>query len=147
MIWRHISELYKEDIECGLKLLPKLTADHIFLNSYSVMKVKLATQILSFSVGKVLDSFGYPEAKGTSEFCLKFDSFFDCFNVRNTKEHLLKRKDFLKPYTEVDDFRFAWLDIFIQYLENWKKSIMEREGAFSQADRKLCSFHIKHTKV
>ena len=111
------------------------------------MKVKLATQILSFSVGKVLDSFGYPEAKGTSEFCLKFDSFFDCFNVRNTKEHLLKRKDFLKPYTEVDDFRFAWLDIFIQYLENWKKSIMEREGAFSQADRKLCSFHIKHTKV
>ena len=135
LIWRHISDLYKEDLDCGLKLLPNLTADHIYLNSYSVMKVKLATQILSNSVGKALESFGPPDSKGTSQFCLKFDAFFDCFNVRNTKEHMLKRKPFLKPYSDVNDARFAWLDSFIKYLEDWKKSTMTREGTFSQTDR------------
>lgn len=127
--------MHKEDVECGLKLMPKLTADHVYLNSYSVMRVYLATQVLSESVGKVLNTFGPPEAKGTAEFCLKFDCFFDCLNVRNTKEHLLKRKSFLRPYKEVEDPRFTWLDSFLEYLKNWKQSIDERPGDFSATQR------------
>ena len=53
ILWKHISNLYYEDLECGLKLLPKLTHDHIKLTSFSVMNVKLAAQVLSETVGKV----------------------------------------------------------------------------------------------
>ena len=59
------------------------------------------------------------------------DKFFDCMNVRNTKEHLLKRKPFLKPYSSLTDERFAWLDLFLDYLEKWKSSIDNREGDFN----------------
>lgn len=135
VLWQHISDIYNEDIDCGLKLMPKLTADHIYLNSYSVMRVYLATQILSESVGQVLNTFGPPEAKGTAEFCLKFDSFFDCLNVRNTKEHVLKKKPFLRPYNRVDDPRFEWLDNFLNYLQSWKQSIAERPGEFTATQR------------
>jgi len=59
ILWNHISNIYYEDLECGLKLLPKLTRDHVHLNSYSKMNVRLAAQVLSSSVGNVsiLDYF------------------------------------------------------------------------------------------
>ena len=137
LLWKHVSVMYNEDLECGLKLLPKLTADHIYLNSYSVMKVKLATQILSRSVGNVLQTFGPPEAKKTAEFCLKFDDFFDIFNVRYPRAHKDTKKKFLQPFSggKMDAKRFKFLDSFVQYLDEWKKSTMERSGEFSQTDR------------
>lgn len=90
------------------------------------MRVNLAAQILSATVGNTLSNFGDPSAKGTAEFCLNFDKFFDCFNVRNTVEHKLKNKDFLKEYRSENDERFAWLDSFLLYLEEWKQSIEDR---------------------
>ena len=34
ILWQHISQLFYQDTDSGLKLLPKLTYDHIHLNSY-----------------------------------------------------------------------------------------------------------------
>ena len=101
----------------------KLTSDHINLTSYSVMRVNLAAQVLSETVGNVLNSFGPEEAEGTEQFCIMMDKLFECLNVRNTKEHIIKRKPILKPYESVDDIRFAWLDEFLQYFKSWKGSI------------------------
>lgn len=47
-------------------MLPKLSADHIFLNSYSVMKVKLAVQVLSDSVVLALRQVRGNEVKPAS---------------------------------------------------------------------------------
>eukprot|EP00794_Sanderia_malayensis_P013429 gene13429-14809_t len=82
MLWSHISELFYEDLECGLKLWPKLKYDHVKLNPFTAMNVKLA--VLSESIGNVLQKFGPPQAQGTAQFCLMMDRFFDCVNVRNT---------------------------------------------------------------
>ena len=57
------------------------------------------------------------------------DNFFDCLNVRNTTEDIIKRKPFLKPYYSTDDARFELLDEFIQYLKLWKESIDERNDS------------------
>ena len=46
LIWNHIADLFYEDRECGLHLLPKLTFDHIKLTPFSVMNMKLAVQVL-----------------------------------------------------------------------------------------------------
>ena len=56
------------------------------------------------------------------------DRFFDRLNVRNTKEYIINRKPFLKPYESVGVIRFAWLDEFWQYLKSWKESIEARNG-------------------
>lgn len=98
-------------------MLPKLTNNHIMLTPYSLMRVRLAAQILSNSVGICLNEFGPPEAAGTAKFCIMMDTFFDCLNVKNTKECILKQKPDLKPYTSVDEIRFKWLDEVFEYFQ------------------------------
>ena len=83
LIWEHIYQIYKEDVDCGLHLLPKLTYEHVKLTHYSVMNVTLAAQVLSSSVSAVLEQFGDPGAAGTAKFCKIMDQFFDCMNVRS----------------------------------------------------------------
>ena len=113
LLWSHIARIYYEDLESGLKLVNKLTSDHLNITSYSVMRVNIAAQVLRETVGDVLNNFGPEEAAGTGKFCLTMDEFFDCLNVGNTKEHITKRKPFLKPYESIDDVRFVWLDEFL----------------------------------
>ena len=47
-----------------------------------------------------------------------FHSLFKC--IRNTEEHKVKLKEFLKPYKDINDARFAWLHEFLEYLALWK---------------------------
>ena len=136
IIWGHISQLVNEDLECGLKLCSKVSMEHINLTPFSRMNVRLAAQVLSESMSVALLNFGPPDAKGTADYCLMFDKFFDCMNVRNSVEHKHKRKPFLAPYTSVDDERFSWLlDEFLPYFSKWKKSIEDRPGKFTPADK------------
>ena len=104
ILWQHITEIFYQDIDSGLKLLPKLTYEHVNLNAYSVMRVNLAAQGPAF-VAAVLKSLGPPEATATAKLCEMVDSFFDCLNVRSRIEHGRKRKPFLAPYTSLDDRR------------------------------------------
>ena len=92
IVWRHISDLYHSDLESGLKLLPRLTNDHVKLTTYSKMKVRLAVQVLSYSVAAVLRKFS--PIMYTADFCDKMDGFFDCFNVRSLNEHKRKKNHF-----------------------------------------------------
>ena len=63
------------------------------------------------------------------------DSFFDCFNVRTPTEGFKMLKPFKMKYESIDDPRFAWLDELLNYFDEWKKSIAERTGNFSDKDR------------
>lgn len=107
ILWEHITSMFYQDADNALKLLPRLTYEHIQLNAYSVMRVNLAAQVLSASVASVLKAFGPPEAAATAQLCEMVDKAFDCLNVRSTQEHQRKRKPFLAPYTSVNDQRYA----------------------------------------
>ena len=61
VLWQHITSMVYEDFNNGLKLLPKLTYEHINLNAYSVMRVNLAAQVLSSTMAAVLKAFGPPK--------------------------------------------------------------------------------------
>ena len=73
--------LYYEDLERGLKLLSKITHDHIHLNSYSKMTVSSAAQVLSNRVTTILKQYGTNEVKETARYCDLIYQFFDCMNV------------------------------------------------------------------
>jgi hypothetical protein len=136
LVWEHISKLMHDDMNCGLQLCPKITINHINLTPYSRMNVRLATQVLSESVSTALLQFGDPNAKATAEYCSFLDKFFDCMNVRNSAEHILKRKPFLAPYRSVTDERFDWLkNTFLPYFAKWKESIQNRPGEFTPTDQ------------
>ena len=62
------------------------------------MNVRLAVQLLSDSVGKILKEY-YPESMhATAVLCENMDRFFDSLNVRNQVEGVKKQKQFLLPY-------------------------------------------------
>ena len=91
-------------MDLGLKLVPKLKHEHVNLTPYSVMNVRLAAQVLSETVGKVLLVTGCPEVAATANLCLMMDKFFYSVNVRNTEEHKIRLKSFLRPYRNVNDY-------------------------------------------
>lgn len=132
ILWSHISDAFYNDQESGLHYLPKLTTEHIKLTPYSVMNVKLATQVLSQTVGNHLKEY-VPEAKSTSDFCLMMDTFFDIMNIRNPEEAKKKLKENNKPIYKSNDGRIKWLkDHFLGYFKKWLESINNREGKFDK---------------
>lgn len=92
-LWQHFAQLFYH-VENGLKLLPRLTFDHIKLTSYSTMRVNLAAQVLRASVAAVLKAFNPPETANTAKLCKIVDSYFDCLNVRSTQKHQRKSKPY-----------------------------------------------------
>ena len=48
------------------------------------MRVNLAAQVLSETVGNILNSFGPQEAERTGKFCIMMDKFFDCLKYKRT---------------------------------------------------------------
>ena len=52
IVWNHLVRAVQGGGDKGLKLIIKLNAVHMRLNPYSKMDVRLATQVLSKSVGK-----------------------------------------------------------------------------------------------
>lgn len=137
MVWDHIAKLYHSDLDSGLHQLPKLTADHIVLQSFSKMKVSLAVQVLSNTVALALRRhYSTGEASETAKLCKMMNDFFDCMNVRSTSEHLRKCNSLLAPYRSTDDNRFDWLqNTFLKYLKDWRASTQVRQGNFSADDR------------
>ena len=135
LLWTQIYSFVKQDISCDLRRLPKLSLNHIELNSFSIMRVDLAAQILSSTVANVLSEYGDSFCSATAKYCLMMNNFFDCFNVRSSNEHLYQRNSMVQPYTYKDDDRFEWLEhTFLGYLDEWKESINNRVG-FSEHDK------------
>ena len=136
IIWKHIAQFYYADVDSGLRLIPKITYEHINLTRCSCMNVKLAVQVLSSTMGNALQEFGPSDAAETAKFCTLMDQFFDCTNVRITKEQIHKRKPFLKPYISIDDVRFIWLrEVFLKYFSEWKRSIYRKHGNLSATEK------------
>ena len=75
ILWQHIAQIYHEDLDNGLKVLPRITDQHINLNSYSCMTVKFAVQVLSTTMSTVLNLHGPPDASETARFCKMMDTF------------------------------------------------------------------------
>ncbi|KAK6174161.1 hypothetical protein SNE40_017489 [Patella caerulea] len=129
MLWKHIIGVYDKDMQNELRRATKLTYHHVHLNSYSVMKVNLAAQVMSMSVSKIMQEYGGDEASETAKFVSMIDRFFACMNVRSLSESLRKRKPDLMPYTSLEDPRFKFLlGDFLGYLNEWKNEVESKEG-------------------
>lgn len=86
--WSEIGEFFNIDSKQKFRLAPRLTKKHIELPAFSKMKVKLATQVLSWSVAAGLETHAAvlgSDALSTAEFVQKFDEIFDAVNSSQVK--------------------------------------------------------------
>ena len=139
--WSHISKIVSEQ-SMVTKVCPKLTHQHINLNSYSVMNVRLAVQTLSKSVSIALYTYYGPETHATAEFCDKINTFFDICNIRCLNEGIRKRKSEMEPFRSKDDPRLTWLtEDFLEYFAKWKENVENREGFTPKEKEKMFISH------
>ena len=131
IVWSNVVDVYESDRKCMVRKLAKLKNEHIYLNPYSKMLVNLAVQVMSETVGKVMVEYGPTQASATANYILMIDKFFDLCNVRSLTEGYHKIKPFLKPYKDINDERFRFIqDEFFVYLNRWKDAVKNRKGNF-----------------
>jgi hypothetical protein len=147
ILWSHLISLYeKSQAESGLYIGKKLKLEHVKLNPFSRMNVRLAAQVLSKSVADLFKVFReceepvnvYADTTETERFCRFFNRFFDCLNTRNLYEGKQKRNDDLLPYTSSDDIRLKWLENdFLSYLEEWSNYAQSRIDVPAESRKKM----------
>jgi len=133
--WLHIVDLFQDHCTGLYRVCSKLTRAHINLGPYSCMKVNLAAQVLSKTVADALELFYGDGVSETVKFIRHMNNFFDCLNVRSIFEGQRTRNDNLKPYHDENDERLEYLtNEFLQYFEDWKFSIENRQGQFTKSE-------------
>ena len=117
----HIAKLYELDSKSTLRLAPKLIKDHIDIKMFKKMSVRLATQVLSESVGvaiaayvhfKQMDAVALP----TSSFVKKMNTLFDILNSQSPSE----KHKWKKPLTKQSREKMEFLDETTEWISSWK---------------------------
>ena len=119
--WLPIKECFHLNQEKSMQLIPKIKRKHIYLPPYGgKMKVKLATQVLSHTVGAAIGTliecgFLLPDARVTETFCYKMDMLFNIlnsstfFNQNHTKNGLKKESASLVKLIELKEWVSNWV--------------------------------------
>ena len=77
------------------------------------MIIALTYKVLSSTVADALTKDGDDDTTETRLFIRMMDDFFDCLNVRNDTEGIIKKKPMREAYTQSGDERFKVLPITI----------------------------------
>ncbi|KAK3921468.1 Transposable element P transposase [Frankliniella fusca] len=103
IVWDHIVKLYKVKKNKILRKSYKLTLQHVYPDSYSCMKVKLAAQVLSSTVAKDLSYQKWPGTSETVKFIEKCNNWFDDMNGPHSSVGKKKLNKGLEQYRSTDD--------------------------------------------
>lgn len=120
--WNLLCELNKLQENEGLHIANKLTRRHIMFRN-NIMKVKLASQVLSKSVATALKFcredaklLAFKNSKPTELFIDNMNNLFDIFNSRNMKQF-----DFKQPLNRSNkDMIYDFLDRMTTYIRGLK---------------------------
>ncbi|RVE47487.1 hypothetical protein evm_007898 [Chilo suppressalis] len=126
--WHLICELNKLQENEGLHIANKLTRRHIMFRN-NIMKVKLASQVLSNSVATALKFcredaklYAFKNSKPTETFVKNMNDLFDIFNSRNMK--IFDYKQALNSHNK--DMIFNFLDKMKTYISKLKMWLREK---------------------
>ena len=123
--WNPIQQFYDQDTKLPVRMAPKLTKKHIELPPFSTLRVKYAAQVLSHSVYAGISTMvtfnQLPiDALATANFVKRFDSLFNCFNIKTPKSK--------KPYNHAMTVNSSHHD-FLKECQSWLplvKSVSKR---------------------
>ncbi|KAK3931225.1 LOW QUALITY PROTEIN: Transposable element P transposase [Frankliniella fusca] len=116
ILWSTIIRLFKKNKT--LRKAYKLSAANVYLDYYSVMKVKNAFQVLSNTVSCDLQAQGWEKVSETVKFIKRVNDFADCLNGAHSSSGSRSANPLLNPYTDPNDSRFTeYLLPFLDYLE------------------------------
>lgn len=118
--WSHIVTFYEQDKMLNNRMAPKLTKSHIEPTNFEKMRVYLATQVISNTVGAALDTYIQvgalpPSAQATSDIICTFDKLFDLLNSSD----LNAKKEYHKPFNG-SKYQMEFLESTLKLIEQLK---------------------------
>ena len=109
---------------------------------------ELAAETLIATNANILNNYYGPETTQTALYCKHMTNFFDCLNVKSTKEGDYSTSEFLKPYTIENDFQFDWLqNTLLPYFNNWKHILQRPENFRASAREKMFISRQSHVGI
>ena len=121
--WQTIAKIYESREDKDFTRTVKLTANHVYLNSFSRMSVPLATQVLSASVAIEVKR-KYQEQTELITFITHFNQFTDCCNGAHSQQGKRHANTNLDPYTSSEDTRLEWLlHDFLPCIKGWEQEV------------------------
>lgn len=130
LAWKYLVQLNEVQTEAGIHLGNKLTKRHIHFQN-QIMKVKLATQLLSRSVATALKLCredlklpNFKDSEATEQFIQIMNQMFDVFNSKSMRHFELQKPLHLGN----KDLIFSFLEKLRRYVLNLKvKSVNKRK--------------------
>ncbi|KAF0684835.1 MADF domain-containing protein, partial [Aphis craccivora] len=122
--WEHYITLHSNDLKnISKRVCPKITNRHLFLDSFSKMNVKLATQVFSNSVSvglkyyrEIVQVKSLENSQETEYFTKLFNDIFDVLNRKFPAEGIRKySKD------------FEILENALIFLDNWEHNLLKKK--------------------
>ncbi|KAL7304644.1 hypothetical protein TKK_0002891 [Trichogramma kaykai] len=124
--WLPIKQLYELEKDKSCKAAHKLTERHIQPKAFEKMKVSLAVQVFSHSVGTALmtvalnkeiglNTADFGIAAETFDFCTRLNRIFDCLNARSFNDPNRYRKSLSKSTRVEDELKKAvdWIKTIV----------------------------------
>lgn len=127
--WSHIQDFYEQDKKLTHRTAPKLTDSHIKPTNFEKMRVRYATQVLSFTTAAGMEIYTQlgrlpKEAEHTIAFISMFDNLFDIFNSWE-----LKCKKKFRCAFKGETYQLEFLEQTLQFLSEFKMtSVKNRDN-------------------
>ena len=139
--WESIKQIIEDDLARGdLRFFPKLTSKHANPSPFDKMKVSIAAQTLSATVGMELRRRG---DENLAEMVLIMDRWFDLMNTSFHHAQFRKKVDLI-PFKKDDpgtESRLKWLSHdFVNYLQSWRQNAMNRPLSLSVKEKSMMLF-------
>ncbi|KAH7980038.1 hypothetical protein HPB49_012804 [Dermacentor silvarum] len=133
----HYRKLQEEDANQQLRVVPKLTKEHVSPDNLRKMNVRLAVQLFSRSTAiglKLYQRLEEPDLKdcdGTAEFTLMVNKLFDALNVklpqfgiRSSSKEIVVKITFIPSVAFLKEFA-RWL--FLKVIQEFLDAVIETE--------------------
>ena len=121
-----------------LRVVPKLTFDHLYLSPSLRMKVSLAAQVLSMTTATAFRMHNKGN-EATIRFITMFNTWFDILNISRPNQDVVTRNPSLAAFTSPNDPRFTWLENdFLGFIDDWEGQILRIPGLTKSEQEKMC---------
>ena len=95
LIWEVVAKISHDKLANGVKCTTKITPNHVQLNSFSSMNVKLVAQVLSATTSALLNTYYGQETTRTANFCEYMSNVFYLYQCTQVQGGEISRKHIL----------------------------------------------------
>ena len=95
LIWEGVAKISHDKLANGVKCTTKITPNHVQLNSFSSMNVKLVAQVLSATTSALLNTYYGQETTRTANFCEYMSNVFYLYQCTQVQGGEISRKHIL----------------------------------------------------